>query len=248
MRLYGLIGSPLTHSFSGKYFSEKFAREGITGCRYELFPLDSIDELPGLLASNPELCGLNVTIPYKQQVLRFVHYPDAVVRQVGAANCIRIINGQLYAYNTDVTGFETSLMDKWNGRHQRALILGTGGASKAVEYVLRKLALEICFVSRKRSENTLSYEEITPAILKEFTLVVNTTPLGTYPAVETAPDLPYNAITRDHYFFDLVYNPAKTRFLALAEEQGATIRNGADMLAIQAEESWRIWNNEQGGI
>jgi len=242
MRLFGLIGSPLTHSFSKKYFAEKFSREAVNDSRYELFPIPSIDALPALLAANPSLHGLNVTIPYKEQVLAFTHEQDRVVQEIGASNCIRITGGKLVAYNTDVTGFEQSLMVNWSGHHRKALVLGTGGASKAVLYVLRKLGLEVISVSRKRSASSMAYEDISAAVLREHTLVVNTTPLGTYPEVDGLPSLPYEAINPEHYFFDLVYNPPLTRFLELAAARGATIRNGQDMLQIQAEESWRIWN------
>lgn len=243
MRLFGLIGSPLTHSFSKKYFADKFSREAIPDSHYELFPLASIDELPALLAAHPSLCGLNVTIPYKEQVLAFADDMDETVQQVKAANCIRITNGKLSAFNTDVIGFEKSLMDKWSNHHQRALVLGTGGASKAVHYVLEKLGLQVQSVSRTRSASSISYEDITPGIMYDHTLVVNTTPLGTYPAVDGLPPLPYEAVTKGHYFFDLVYNPPVTRFLAMAAERGAVTRNGHDMLEIQAEESWKIWKS-----
>jgi shikimate dehydrogenase len=242
MRLFGLIGYPLSHSFSKKYFTEKFSREVVTDSRYELFPITSIDVLPALLEVNPDLCGLNVTIPYKEQVLAFVPDQDEVVRKIGAANCIRINNGRLRAFNTDVTGFEKSLMDKLGDHHRKALVLGTGGASKAVFYVLEKLGLETRSVSRVRSGFSISYEDLSPEMLREHTVVVNTTPLGTYPDVAGIPPIPYEAVTPAHYFFDLVYNPPLTRFLASAAEKGATIRNGHDMLTIQAEESWRIWN------
>lgn len=242
MRVYGLIGYPLTHSFSKQYFTGKFEREGVKDCRYELFPISSVEQLPALIAANPGLCGLNVTIPYKEQVLSYVHWQDDVVKQVKAANCIRIDEGQLRAYNTDVTGFEESLLQGYTMHHKKALILGSGGASKAVEYVLRKLGIELLFVSRGPGPGMLSYGEVSADLLRDFTLVVNTTPLGMYPAVDEAPELPYHAVTPSHYFFDLVYNPGITLFLRYAQEQGATVRNGADMLSIQAEESWRIWN------
>lgn len=251
MRVYGLIGNPLTHSFSKNYFTEKFSREGIAGSRYELFPLPSITDLPAMLASQPALAGFNITIPYKQEVLAYADWQDDVVREIGAANCIRIIGDRLLAYNTDVTGFEKSLLDKWGSHHRRALVLGTGGASKAVIWVLRKLGLDVTVVSRKPdlsgtslSGPQISYENVTPLLLRQHTLVVNTTPLGTYPAVDEAPPIPYAAVTTGHYFFDLVYNPALTRFLQLAAGHGAVIRNGYDMLEIQAEESWRIWNSQ----
>ncbi|MBL7740460.1 MAG: shikimate dehydrogenase [Chitinophagaceae bacterium] len=242
MRLFGLIGYPLTHSFSKKYFSAKFEKEGIGDCRYELFSIASIDQLKEVLSQHPELTGINVTIPYKEQVLSFLDEKDEVVRKIKACNCITITTGKLKGFNTDVTGFERSLKEKLQPHHQKALVLGTGGASKAVEFVLRKLGILFRNVSRKPSVHNYSYEQLTPALIADHTLIINTTPLGTFPAVNEAPPLPYEALTHQHYLFDLVYNPAKTLFLQKGEEKGAVIKNGYDMLVIQAEESWRIWN------
>lgn len=242
MRLFGLIGYPLTHSFSKKYFSEKFENEGIQDCRYELFPIHSIGELKDLLDKHPDLAGINVTIPYKEQVLSFLSEKDDVVQVIKACNCIRINDRRLKGYNTDVTGFERSLKEKLQPHHQKALVLGTGGASKAVEFVLKRLGITFRNVSRKPSVHSYSYEQLTPAVITDHTLIVNTTPLGTFPAVNEAPPLPYEALTSRHYLFDLVYNPARTLFLQKGEERGAAIKNGYDMLVIQAEESWRIWN------
>ena len=195
-----------------------------------------------MVRSNPDLCGLNVTIPYKEQVLAYIDEADQVVQEVKAANCIHVRAGRLVAYNTDVIGFERSLLTRFNPHHTHALILGTGGASKAVGYVLHRLGLQIRFVSRKPSANAMGYEQVSPGLLAAHTLVVNTTPLGMYPATDDFPALPYEAITPQHYFFDLVYNPAETIFLRNARLQGAVTHNGADMLEIQAEESWKIWN------
>jgi shikimate dehydrogenase len=242
MRLYGLIGYPLTHSFSRKYFTEKFEKDKIVDCRYELFSIPSIDELKGILHQHPDLAGLNVTIPYKEQVLSFLDEKDDVVKKIKACNCINIKNGKLKGYNTDVTGFERSLMEKLQPWHTKALILGTGGASKAAEFVLRKLKIMYKHVSRRPTVNNYSYEQLTDAVIEDHLLIINTTPLGTYPAVNEAPPLPYTAITSRHYLFDLVYNPPVSLFLQKGGEQGATIKNGYDMLVIQAEESWRIWN------
>ena len=241
MRLFGLIGFPLTHSFSKRYFTEKFEREGKSDCHYELFPLPSSADLPRLLKEQPDLQGLNVTIPYKQDVLGYLHGRSEVVQDIGACNCIRIRDGRLEGFNTDVTGFEQSLISQLLPGHDRALILGTGGSSRAVEYVLRKLGIPYRHVSRKPSVNNYSYEQLTPALLAGHRLIINTTPLGMYPAVHEAAPIPYEAITPDHYLFDLVYNPEKTLFLRKGEERGARIRNGHDMLVIQAEESWKIW-------
>ena len=242
MKLYGLIGYPLSHSFSKKYFTEKFEKEGIGDCRYELFPIATIEELRNVLSKYPELCGLNVTIPYKQQVLPYLDEEDDVVGKIKACNCIRIKLGKLKGYNTDVEGFERSLKQHLKPCHTKALILGTGGAAKAVEFVLRKLDIDFKYVSRKPTVNNFSYEMLTPGIIADHLLIINTTPLGMFPAVSEAPPVPYEAITPDHYLFDLVYNPGKSLFLQKGEEQGAAIKNGYEMLEIQAEESWRIWN------
>ena len=243
MRRFGLIGYPLTHSFSQKYFSEKFEREGITGCAYVNFPLASIDELPAVLA-DAELCGLNVTIPYKEQVLPFLDAKSPVVEAIGACNCIRIAGGRRTGHNTDVVGFELSLLPKLESHHRRALVLGSGGASKAVEYVLGKLGIAYRLVTRRprAGSQDLGYEQVDAAMMEEYTLVVNTTPLGMYPKVGECPPLPYEAVGVGHYFFDLVYNPPKTLFLQKAGERGAVVENGHEMLLLQAEESWRIWN------
>ncbi|GGB25740.1 shikimate dehydrogenase family protein [Puia dinghuensis] len=245
MRRYGLIGYPLTHSFSQRYFSEKFEREGIKDCVYDNFSLVSIDELAAVLA-DAELCGLNVTIPYKEQVLAFLDERSPVVAAIGACNCIRIDGGRLTGYNTDVVGFEQSLLPKLGSHHRRALILGTGGASKAVEYVLGKLGIDYRLVSRRPrpGTNELWYEQVDAALLSEYTVVVNTTPLGMYPHTEECPPLPYEAVGPEHYLFDLVYNPARTLFLQKGEERGAVVENGHAMLVIQAEESWRIWQGQ----
>lgn len=244
MRLFGLIGYPLTHSFSKRYFSEKFEKEKISDCRYELFSIPSINDLPKLLEQYPELCGINVTIPYKEQVLSFLNEKDDIVKRIKACNCIHINNGKLKGYNTDVAGFEKSLKEKWQSHHSKALVLGTGGAAKAVEFVLQKLKIEFKNVSRKPSVHNYSYEQLTPGIISAHTLIINTTPLGTYPAINEAPPIPFEALTTAHYLFDLVYNPERSLFLQKGEEGGAAIKNGYDMLVIQAEESWRIWNEK----
>ena len=241
MKRYGLIGQPLTHSFSQKYFTQKFEREHITGCRYDLFPLGSIDEL-GPVLQTPGLQGLNVTIPYKEQVIRYLDRLDPVVAAIGACNCIRIVNGQLMGFNTDVTGFRESLLAGFRFPHNGALVLGTGGASKAVVYVLQELGLKVTTVSRTPAAGMFGYADLSEDLMRSNTLIVNTTPLGTTPDILTLPPIPYRFLDSTHYLFDLVYNPGKTSFLKQGEERGATIRNGQDMLEIQAEESWKIWN------
>lgn len=242
MRLFGLIGYPLSHSFSKKYFTEKFEREGLSDCRYEHFSIDDIGKLKNILAENPDLCGLNVTIPYKEQVLSFLHEKNDLVKQIKASNCISIVNGKLKGYNTDALGFEQSLKEKLKPQHKKALILGTGGAAKAVEFVLDKFDIKYKYVSRKPSAKNYSYEQLTPAIIAAHKLIINTTPLGMYPATAEAPPIPYESLTADHYLFDLIYNPERTLFLRKGEEKGAAIKNGYDMLVVQAEESWKIWN------
>ncbi|HUQ64546.1 MAG TPA: shikimate dehydrogenase [Flavitalea sp.] len=243
MQRFGLIGYPLSHSFSKKYFTEKFQREGLKDHVYDLFPIASVGELLSVISANKDLKGLNVTIPYKQQVIKFLDASD-VPAGVDACNCIKIKNGKLTGYNTDITGFEKSFSSLLKSHHKQALVLGNGGATAAVIYVLRKL--NICFevVSRNLHQgSTLTYNEVDEELIKENNIIINTTPVGTYPDVDAAPVIPYQAITTDHYLFDLIYNPAKTLFLKKGEEHGAMIKNGYDMLEIQAEESWKIWNS-----
>ncbi|MFY7839850.1 MAG: shikimate dehydrogenase family protein, partial [Lacibacter sp.] len=182
-------------------------------------------------------------IPYKESVLPFLHAQSTAVKEIGACNCISIRNGKLTGYNTDVVGFRQSIEPLLKSHHNNALVLGTGGAAKAVAWVLKQLGITYCYVSRTKSEGIFGYNDITGELLKEYPLVINTTPLGMQPNVHAKPSLPYEAVTADFLFYDLVYNPAKTAFLEAAEQYGATIKNGADMLVIQAEESWKIWNS-----
>jgi shikimate dehydrogenase len=237
----------LGHSFSGGYFREKFKREDITDCRYSNYELTSVSELPGILADT-ELEGLNVTIPYKEQVLPFLEGKDPVVEETGACNCIHIKNGALFGYNTDVLGFEKSLIEKLNPTDKHALIIGTGGSSKAVAWVLKKNGIDFLFVSRNPSntQNQIGYEFLDQEVMQAYSLIVNCTPLGMSPNTTICPPIPYEYIGSQHYFFDLIYNPAKTLFLEKAEKKGARIKNGSDMLAIQAEASWEIWNSNSG--
>ena len=243
MRLFGLIGYPLSQSFSKKFFTEKFEREGLSDCRYESFSIPSIEDLPGILKAHPDLAGLNVTIPYKQQVLPYLFRKSDQVDRINACNCIKIQENKLTGYNTDAPAFENSLKEKLQPHHTRALVLGTGGAAKAVEFSLRQLKIPFKNVSRKPSAKNFSYDQLTPEHMKEFTLIINTTPLGMYPNVVEAPQIPYHALNANHYLFDLVYNPVKSLFLQKGEEQGASIKNGYEMLVLQAEDSWRIWND-----
>ena len=243
MKEFGLIGYPLGHSFSKKYFTEKFEKEGIVDCHYELFPIPSITGLPHLLADHPGLVGLNVTIPYKQQVIPFLHHSEAIPAAVGACNCIKIIDGQLWGFNTDIVGFQKSFSTLLQPHHTSALVLGNGGAAAAVIFVLGQMGIAYKTVSRQpQNALQLSYKDLTPALLADYSIIINTTPLGTYPNVQECPALPYEAISSRHYLFDLVYNPEKTLFLQKGEAQGAIIQNGYPMLVQQAEEAWRIWN------
>jgi len=246
MKLYGLIGYPLGHSFSKKYFTEKFKREGLRDCSYELFPIPSINEFPSLLSSNPFLKGLNVTIPYKEQVLQYVTEKTDAVKAIGAANTIKIIGNDLIASNTDVIGFENSFVQRLKPFHEKALVLGTGGSSKAIQYVLKKLDIDFFLVTRSQGSEsgTINYSAIDEDILSEHQVIINCTPAGMYPNDDKYPQLPYQFISDKHYLFDLVYKPEKTLFLKKGEEKGAIIQNGYEMLLIQAEESWKIWNQD----
>lgn len=246
MRKFGLIGYPLSHSFSPAYFTEKFIREGLSNCGYIAYPLQNIEEVLALLAANPEVEGLNVTIPYKKAIIPYLHEGTDAVGKMAACNCIKIEGGRLTGHNTDVTGFEQSLLPYLAKAHSKALILGTGGAAAAVEYVLQKLTIDYLFVSRNQQDrkNCLTYADLTREIVMAHQLIINTTPLGMYPSVNACPDIPYQYLTTEHYLFDLVYNPLQTLFLQKGSERGAITKNGADMLLIQAEESWKIWNDE----
>jgi shikimate dehydrogenase len=242
MRVFGLIGKTLKHSFSKVYFTRKFSELGIHDCRYENFELPSINDFKALLDSQPELEGLNITIPYKEAVLPFLDVQGEVVRGVGACNCIKISGGKLYGFNTDVVGFRQSLQKVLQPQHSKALVLGTGGAAKAVHYALKELGIASTPVSRSKGAG-LTYEELTKEIIEDSLLIVNTTPVGMYPNVDEAPAVPYEFLGPQHLLYDLTYNPAKTLFLQKGEKRGALICNGQEMLELQAEESWRIWNN-----
>lgn len=246
MKVYGLIGRSLGHSFSEKYFFEKFQKENIKGCVYRNFELKDLEKEIPVLKKNPALKGLNVTIPYKTDIISFLDDISDEAKEINACNCIKIKDGKWKGFNTDIIGFEKSFVPHLKSFHTNALILGTGGASNAVAFVLKKLKIAFVKVSRNKTESTsvISYQDLSAEEMKQFQVVINTTPLGTFPNVNECPPLPYNLVTNRHYFFDLVYNPPKTLFLALAEKNGAIIENGAQMLSIQACESWKIWNED----
>ena len=247
MERYGIIGKPLGHSFSRNYFTEFFQRTGRDAV-YEPFVLDSIEAFPALVAAHPDFVGLNVTIPYKQAVMPYLDAIAPEAATIGAVNVIKVrhsgARAVLTGYNTDVVGFTRSIRPLLKAHHTRALILGTGGASKAVVNGLHQLGLDTLFVSRTPREGALAYNDLTPDIMERYTVIVNATPLGTFPDVDRCPDIPYPLLTDAHLCYDLVYNPDKTLFLQKAEAQGATIKNGLEMLHIQADEAWKIWTEE----
>ena len=246
MQTYGLIGYPLSHSFSQTYFRNKFKKEGIENHDYLNFPIENILELPKLVNERPDLQGFNVTIPYKEQIIPFLDDIDPEAKKIAAVNTVSIYRKgntiSLKGYNTDVYGFEQSLRPFLLKTNKHALILGTGGASNAVAYVLAKLNISYLFVSRKPKTNLqITYTDINKAILEKYTLIINTSPLGMFPKVDTCPDIPYQYLNKNHLLFDLVYNPAKTKFMINGEKQNATVANGYKMLELQAEKAWQIF-------
>ena len=243
MRKYGLIGYPLTHSFSPKYFFEKFLKLQINDVNYATYPLTTIDQFPKLLNEEPELVGLNVTIPYKEVITPFLDELDITAKKVGAVNTIKISDDKLIGYNTDIYGLEQSLTPYLKKHHQKALILGTGGASKAVITVLEQLDINYQLISRNAREGVLDYQQIAQEVIAKHQLIINTTPLGTYPNTDQFPDIPYEFLGDKHLLFDLVYNPSLTSFMKKGKAKGATVVNGQKMLELQADKSWEIWNN-----
>lgn len=248
MKTFGLLGYPLGHSFSKQYFAEKFERENLKDYEYVNFELDAIDRFPEIFDYKHEVYGLNCTIPYKQQVMQYLDDIDDEAFEVGAVNTIKFIREEsgrieLIGYNTDIIGFENSLMPMLNEKHKKALILGTGGASMAIKHVLKKNNIDFISASiEELQENEISYDDINADVIKESLLIVNATPLGTYPRVDACPSIPYDALTGDHVLFDLVYNPEITKFMSRGLEHGASVKNGLEMLHGQAEASWEIWN------
>lgn len=238
--IFGLIGYPLAHSFSKKYFTNKFEKEAIKNTEYQLFPIETISEFPSLLDHYPNLKGLNVTIPYKEAVIPFLDEVDQSA-SFGAVNTIKIDNGKLVGYNTDVFGFEQSIAP-FSEHISNALVLGSGGASKAVCHVLKQKQITCQLVSRTPGKDKITYNDLTGSNIKNYQLIVNTTPLGTYPNENNSPQIPYEHLSGNQVLIDLVYNPATTQFLLKGSEQGCTIKNGLEMLYLQAEKAWEIWN------
>lgn len=259
MKQYGLIGYPLSHSFSQKYFSDKFERELIPESEYHIYPIEHISELPALLKAHPGLCGLNVTVPHKISILKYLDWIEPDAKSAGAVNCIRIssespveaafsgelgVKGhdfRLEGFNTDIYGFEMSLKPLLKDYHDQALVLGDGGAARAVKCVLDSLGINFKVVTRKPHEGNLLFKDLKPHHVKHATLIINATPLGMVPNVKEYPPIPYEAITDKHLLYDLIYNPEKTLFLEKGEAQGAVIKNGYEMLTLQAEKGWEIW-------
>lgn len=244
MRRFGLIGRPLVHSASAAYFTQKFTQEGISDCVYELYELPSAAALPELLATHPDLCGLNVTIPYKRDVIPYLDEISAEARAIGAVNCIhRRADGRLEGYNTDIIGLRGALSELLGlDEPEHALVLGTGGASQAVQYALAERGIAFDLVSRDPEKGNYTYDNLSVEVVEQSRLIVNASPVGTYPAVDQAPRIPYAYVTPRHYLLDLVYNPPLTRFLDFGQQRGAQILNGETMFVGQAEASWRIWN------
>jgi shikimate dehydrogenase len=248
MRKFGLIGFPLGHSFSKQYFSDKFISESIPDCSYENFELKPLEKIKGLIQHNPELCGLNITIPYKSEIIKYLNNADNEAIEIGAVNVIKIVRKAdkpfLKGFNTDIFGFRESLTAHLHGRKiNNAIILGTGGSSKAIAYVLKKIGIGIIQISRRSGGGHITYNELTDKMLIENELIINTTPLGMFPDIDKKPDLNYKCLNENHILFDLVYNPSVTAFLKKGKEQGCKIIGGLEMLHLQAEKSWEIWND-----
>lgn len=240
---FGLIGRNISYSFSKGYFTKKFQDANLSGYSYENFDLHRIEEFTKLLQTTKNLKGINVTIPYKEEIIPFLTELDKTADKIGAVNTLKFTKNGLIGYNTDSYGFEKSLVPLLKKQHKKALILGTGGASKAVAHVLGELGISYLFVSRNPKENQISYQDLSQNILETYSLIINCSPLGTYPNIEAKPEIPYQHITPSHLLYDLIYNPEKTAFLMEGEKRGASIYNGLAMLQLQAEKAWEIWNS-----
>lgn len=248
MKTFGLIGYPLSHSFSQKYFTDKFKTKNIPDCQYRNFEIPDIAEFPILIKNNSDLKGLNVTIPYKQQIIQFLNEIDEEAKKIGAVNTIKIIKQRnstiLKGFNTDEFGFQKSLEPLLQPHHIKGLILGTGGASKAVAHVLEKKGIKYLYVSRNpKADNHIGYNDLDESIINTHTIIINSSPLGTYPNIETCPPIPYQLLNDRHLLYDLVYNPTETTFMKNGNQQGAVTKNGYEMLVGQAERAWKIWNS-----
>lgn len=242
-RRFGLLGRNISYSFSKGYFTDKFKAENVPGCTYENFDLANISEFPALIANTPDIKGINVTIPYKEEVMVHLNSLSKKAGRIGAVNTIKVTRkGKLKGYNTDYYGFKKSLQPLLAAHHQRALILGTGGASKAIAFALEELGIDYTFVSRSSKENTIPYTRINGTTFNNYQIVINCTPVGTSPDTDAWPDIPYDFFTDRHIAYDLIYNPAQTQFLQKAKANGAIVKNGHEMLVFQAEKSWEIWN------
>lgn len=250
MKKFGLIGFPLSHSFSKKYYDAKIERLQLADIGYDLYPIPAITEFPGLIESDPLLMGINVTIPYKIAVMDYLDHLSPEAEAIAAVNCIRIERTKgrkpiLTGYNTDVHGFSESLKPLLRTQHTTALILGNGGAAKAVAFALGQLGIDYVIVSRSPKEGQLTYTQLDATIVGNHALIINTTPLGTYPNVNDCPAIPYQLLDERHLLYDLVYNPSETEFLNRGKARGATIKNGLEMLELQAERNWDLWNAER---
>jgi len=249
MKTFGLIGHRLGYSFSRNFFTEKFAKENLENHEYVNFELDSINEFPGIFEQGKDICGLNCTIPYKQQIMQFLDEIDEEAAQIGAVNTVKITYNDgkrhLKGFNTDIYGFENSLRPMLGEKHKKALILGTGGASKAIKHILNKLKIDYvsATIEEQLFEKEIRYAQINDEVLKEYLIIIHATPIGTFPNIDNCPDIPYQSITSDHVLFDLVYNPEETLFLKKGKEQGAKTKNGLEMLHLQAIKAWEIWNS-----
>jgi len=243
MRKFGLIGKNISYSFSKTYFASKFKKEGITDALYENYDLQDINQFQDIFANNPNIAGLNVTIPYKEIVIPFLDILNKKAISIGAVNTIKITKkGKLKGYNTDCYGFKHSIKPFLKKHHKKALILGTGGASKAIAFTFKKLHIEFKYVSRKKTANNFTYDELNNDIIEDYLIIVNCSPVGTHPNIDECPNIPYKAINKHHLLYDLIYNPTETCFLKHGKKQGAQTCNGLNMLELQAEKAWRIWN------
>ncbi len=243
MRKFGLIGKNISYSFSKTYFTDKFKKEGITDASYQNFDLQNIEEFEDIIKNNPKIAGLNVTIPYKEEVIPYLNKLNKKAQAIGAVNTIRITKkGNLKGYNTDYYGFKKSIKPFLETHHKKALILGTGGASKAIAFTLKELKIDYKYVSRTKNHDNFIYDELDESIINQYHIIINCSPVGTHPNIDESPKIPYSALSNQHLLFDLIYNPAETLFLKQGKKQGAKTCNGLKMLELQAKKAWEIWN------